>query len=274
MPERDRSRSPQLGDCSTKLETAKVLTKKLCDTHGIPASHGFSHALRVLEHVNKALEKSERGLSAERCLSVRLAALLHDIDDRKYFPNCPTGEYPNAAKIMRDANVSEELVQDALQMLGYVSCSKNGNSLPHRAVEEPEILWPRWADRLEAAGEIGAVRCWQYNREKGDRPLFTEKTPTPSTEDAIWKLATEERFEAYQRNPESESMLDHYYDKLLRVACPPLAMVKNAYLEDMLQKGAAPLVHVLLVFANAGDAASKEQALMEELKAMEAKVKA
>ena len=36
--------------------------------------------------------------------------------------------------------------------------SANGNSIPEDALHEPELLWPRWADRLEATGEIGIVR--------------------------------------------------------------------------------------------------------------------
>ena len=31
----------------------------------------------------------------------------------------------------------------------------------------PELLWPRWADRLEATGAIGVVRCHQYNAKAG-----------------------------------------------------------------------------------------------------------
>lgn len=43
---------------------------------------------------------------------------------------------------------------DVVTFLG----SANGNSIPEDALHEPELLWPRWADRLEATGEIGIVR--------------------------------------------------------------------------------------------------------------------
>lgn len=43
-------------------------------------------------------------------------------------------------------------------MLWRFPGSANGNSIPEDALHEPELLWPRWADRLEATGEIGIVR--------------------------------------------------------------------------------------------------------------------
>jgi hypothetical protein len=46
------------------------------------------------------------------------------------------------------------------EMISYVSASANGNRVPERAESEPYLLWPRWCDRLEAIGPIGAVRCY------------------------------------------------------------------------------------------------------------------
>eukprot|EP00967_Tisochrysis_lutea_P124630 scaffold208515_cov30-Tisochrysis_lutea.AAC.2 len=103
------------------------------------------------------------------------------------------------------------------QMIQLVSCSRNGNSAPPEAIAAPELLWPRWADRLEATGEVGVVRCYQYNRSI-NAPLSVDSTPRPSTEADVWALATEERFQEYQaRGGSSVSMMDHYYDKLLQV---------------------------------------------------------
>jgi hypothetical protein len=45
-------------------------------------------------------------------------------------------------------------------MISYVSASANGNKIPEIALEFPEFLWPRFCDRLEAIGTIGAVRCY------------------------------------------------------------------------------------------------------------------
>lgn len=259
-------------DCSSSLhqldyvEVACSRLEAFCAQRSIPVSHGFGHAQRVLQHVDRAIAVAEPPLLDSRALSVRLAALLHDADDSKYFPDGPKNQYPNAKRIMQEAGVSEDVSAEALKMIGFVSCSKNGNSVPLEAEHEPEWLWPRWADRLEATGEIGVVRCWQFNRELQDVPLFTEKTPKPQSEIEVWELGTPERFERYQKSGgKSESMLDHYFDKLLQVARPPAKIIQNCYLEDKMASGAAPLVKILLAYGKTGEVP------MEELYAMEAR---
>eukprot|EP00966_Prymnesium_polylepis_P130538 3019628-Prymnesium_polylepis.1 len=83
------------------------------------------------------------------------------------------------------------VIPDALEMISLVSCSANGNSCPPRAAERPELLWPRWADRLEAAGAIGVVRCFQYNAKVG-APMSCAESPRPTTAADAWALATPE----------------------------------------------------------------------------------
>lgn len=244
---------------------ARAGLSALCEKANIPESHGLGHASRVLAHVEQAIAVAEtagdkdvrrREIPAWHALAIRLAALLHDADDRKYFRDCPKGSYPNAEALMRDAlgcgDGDSAVVGKAVRMIGLVSCSANGNAVPLDAEEEPELLWPRWADRLEATGEVGIVRCWQFNREVGE-PLVASGTPRPLDEKEVWALATPERFAEYQRSGgESASMLDHYYDKLLQVARPPVYVVQNKYLEEEMAKGAAPLVHVCLEFGRTG----------------------
>ena len=199
------------------LQAALAGLRRLCISAAIDKSHGTTHAKRVLAHVERALLEANPRLSLPRELSVRLAALLHDADDRKYFPNKPIGRYPNAQRLLHEAGASESVAADTLQMISLVSCSANGNSAPEVAKDEPELLWPRWADRLEATGAIGVVRCYQYNSVMG-APLSVASTPRPTSEDEAWALATPERFESYQSSGGgSASMIDHYFDKLLQV---------------------------------------------------------
>mmetsp|Transcript_53583 Transcript_53583/g.100436 ORF Transcript_53583/g.100436 Transcript_53583/m.100436 type:complete len:258 (-) Transcript_53583:48-821(-) len=231
------------------LQSALDGLKALCTEYRVPESHGVGHAVRVLQHVDKALAVDARALPQGRRLSVRLAALLHDADDRKYFK---TTEACNASNIMKQSGACTEVISHALKMIALVSCSANGNSVPAEAIKEPEWLWPRWADRLEATGDVGVLRCWQYNQEVGT-PMVTPETPRPTSEAEVWASATSERFERYQQSGgKSSSMLDHYYDKLLRVACPPLQVVRNAYLEQEMVARAAPLVQICLAYGRTG----------------------
>ena len=242
----------EAGSADAVLAHAKASLATLCADFGINESHGVKHAESVLNHAEQALASDPR-LAASQVLAVRLAALLHDADDHKYFGKDSAAMLSNAKRIMEDAGAPSESVVDALDMINLVSCSANGNSCPDRAKDAPWLLWPRWSDRLEAAGEVGVARCFMHNLHVGD-PLFTADTPRPTTEDEAFALATEDRFRDYQeRGGSSASMIDHYFDKLLQVARPPAALVRNSYLELAASERAAPLVQVVLDFGRRGE---------------------
>ena len=100
---------------------------------------------------------------------MQLSALLHDADDKKYFQTDKTKA--NVVNIVKSAMKhckgfeQDTILEEVLEMISYVSASDNGNTVPKRSKKNPEFLWPRYSDRLEAIGPIGAVRCWQYNEE-------------------------------------------------------------------------------------------------------------
>ena len=176
---------------------------------------------------------------------------------KKYFPNSPNGTYPNASSILESVgiccnNISHERV---IKVISWVGCSENGNSVPIEIQKSGEYHWliPRWADRLEAVGARGVVRCYQYNQEKG-RPLWSEESPRPLNEDELWsKYATPDKLQAYMdRGGTSTDMISHYYDKLLHIARPPSDIVRNAYLEQMAESSSRELVEVCLRFGKLG----------------------
>lgn len=68
---------------------------------------------------------------------MQLGALLHDADDKKYFPEHKN--YENANKIMdkalKNCELDTDLVKkETLEMISYVSASDNGNKVPERAL--------------------------------------------------------------------------------------------------------------------------------------------
>lgn len=176
--------------------------------------HGIDHAMIVVDHADKALKQMASPLSANRKLAIKLAALLHDADDRKFFST--SEELTNARNILTDLQLPSEMVDVVLKMINLVSCSKNGNS--QDGVEE-WMLYPRFADRLEALGEIGLVRCWVYTHHVG-RPLFTKETLRPTTREELRAAASPDRFANYvtkKGRVGSSSFIDHFYDKLLHI---------------------------------------------------------
>jgi uncharacterized protein len=180
-------------------------------------SHGVDHARAVLQHTKRALEEHPVRLGDEKLALIQLAALLHDADDHKFFPAPPIGQPSNASTILQKCSggqITPEQETAITEMIDWVSCSKHHNDIPQKAIQSPELLFPRWSDRLEALGEIGAIRCLQFAASSGNL-LFVPTTPRPRTEEELETLIDPERFRAYQGG--SASMMDHYYDKLLHL---------------------------------------------------------
>jgi hypothetical protein len=237
------------------LASARAALERLFTKVGMPESHGLGHCLAVLGHMDSALAcptlrpEVLASLAPDRRLALRLAALLHEADDHKYFPAGSS----NARGILAEVGAGQPVADEVEEMISYVSASANGNSVPARAAADPSLLWPRWCDRLEAIGVTGAVRCWQYNEEKGD-PLVLASSPRPASEKELWAAVTPERWAAYQRGGSSASMMDHYYDKLLQIAVFRPEVVRCPALEAEAARRVRPLVEVCLEAGRTGQA--------------------
>jgi uncharacterized protein len=219
----------------------------------IKVSHGISHVLSVHHHAVQAIGSQVPPLTEQQSMEVEVAALLHDVDDTKYFPDHHSIKH-NAKSILHEADVSDESTASILQMIDWVSASQNGNSVPDyiQTSQEYYRLIPRWSDRLEAVGVKGVVRCYQYTKEKGE-VMWSDTSPRAATEAQVWELADPQRFVGYQaRGGQSNDMMAHYYDKLLHVARPPADIVRNDYLETQAAESAVPLVEVCLRFGLTG----------------------
>ena len=246
------------------LKSARTLLEKLFVEAKMPESHGLQHCLTVLGHMDRAIDKAEDSikhlLTHERMICLKLAAFLHEADDHKYFPS--NSKFENARAICQqsisdDEPKKEEMISEIVMMISLVSASVNGNSVPDQARTNPTLLWPRYCDRLESIGVIGAVRCYQYNSEKGD-PLMLDTTPRPKTEEEVWQHVAEERWSKYQSGGgSSASMMDHYYDKLLHVAKLDPEVVRSDYLVSESKQRVKPLVDICIESGVSGEAPVK-----------------
>jgi len=241
------------------MQSAKCLLEALFKRVNMPDSHGLGHCLTVLGHMETAiscpglLPQVRDQLVPRRILALRLAALLHEADDHKYFPE----DSLNAREILREVLAGEaereRVAEEVEEMISYVSASVNGNTVPARAREDPSLLWPRFCDRLEAIGVSGALRCYQYSTELGE-PLVSETMPRPSTEQEVWAAVTESRWTAYQQGGTSASMMDHYYDKLLQIAVFQPEVVRCPSLEEEAGRRVQPLLDICLQAGRTGEA--------------------
>jgi uncharacterized protein len=215
------------------LSFAIEKTKELFEKSGVDAGHGIDHSLIVMNHASNALKQFAH-LSELEKNSVLLAALLHDVDDGKFFDHLG---YENAEKILQQYPLESALT---LKMISLVSCSKNGNTQYNGPIW---ILIPRWADRLEAMGKIGIERCEIYNSHIG-RPKYLPNTERVKNINELEQVATLERFEKYQNGKSSESMIDHFYDKLLHLRiCTSIS-----YIDELMEEKHQEMVQYVLKF--------------------------
>lgn len=209
----------------------------------VDSAHGIDHSVVVLSHVEKALEHCTEPLTEDEKLAVLLAALLHDADDRKFFQGT------NNAENILSKCVEPHVGKLALYMINLVSCSKNGNS--KEGVEYDWMLYPRYADRLEALGEIGIWRCWQYTSHV-KRPVFTETTERAQTREELQKIANADRFRNYvekRGKVGSSSFIDHFYDKLLHISdCG-----ENPYFKNEVEQRIRIMEDFLIDFGQRGE---------------------
>lgn len=221
---------------------AVTIVEQILREAQVDESHGLHHAMQVRAHVLAMIACEEPKLSAQDALAIELAALLHDLDDRKYFPH--NTAYENAHFVLD--KVFPEGKSKAIEMIKLVSTTSNGNSVEGAAY--PWMLYPRFADRLEAIGEVGVERCLTYSQHV-NRPLFTPATQKATSEEELWNIATPERFALYLQKKESDSFIDHFYDKLLHIGTlEALGNPKNPYLVQEAEKRHQYMIDYILNF--------------------------
>ena len=171
------------------LEKAIVYTKKLFENDF--SGHDFDHTHRVFrmaEHL-----AAEEGADL---LTVRLSALLHDVDDRKLSPETSDNK-DNAVSFLRENDISEEKIREIVRIIKEISFVGTDSVTP----ETIEGKCVQDADRLDALGAIGIARTFAYGGSHG-RPLHTP-------EDAPQISMNQEQYEARQ-----SGSLNHFYEKL------------------------------------------------------------
>jgi uncharacterized protein len=225
----------------------------LLQNNNVCPSHGIEHALSVMINARNCINSDNDTITIgikdinrvfklknDEKKSILLAALLHDADDKKFFPN--NNNYENLRSILEGE--SEDLINNVVTMVDLVSSSKNGDRIPEYIKGKEWMLIPRYADRLEAIGLIGIERCFQYGKTTKN-PLFVSTTPRPRNINEIWDYASEERYNKYSGT--SDSMMDHYFDKLLRVTLFP---IRNKFLDYKCNERRQPLIDFVLYFSD------------------------
>ena len=174
---------------------------------GDASGHDFDHTMRVFHMATTIAREENADLE-----TVQLAALLHDVDDRKLSPQ--TYEHKdNAVRFLRDNSVEEDKIRTIVEMNSQISFSA-GNGAPSTL----EGMCVQDADRLDAIGAIGIGRAFAFGSSRGRRIHDPEGKDTTTT-------------------------IQHFYDKLLLLkdrmntaTGKNLANMRHQFMESFLQQ--------------------------------------
>ncbi|WP_435368136.1 HD domain-containing protein [Sporosarcina luteola] len=167
------------------------VTERVIDIYRkFDASHDYDHILRVMKNAEEiALTMPEAELTV-----IKLAVLLHDIDDPKY----KTNGNMSTSELLHFAGADDELAMKVLKTIKSVSF--NGGNEEEIVSIEGAIV--RDADRLDAIGAIGIARTFAFGGARG-RKLYDAD-----------EIARTEMSEDEYRSRNTASVT-HFYEKLL-----------------------------------------------------------
>ena len=171
------------------LDDARIYIGKLFEAE--VSGHDFHHMVRVAATAS-VLAREE---GADEFI-VELAALLHDADDVKLFPETADGLL-HARAFMEKWNLDEETMERVLHIIRQVSFRGTDSEVP----DSIEGMCVQDADRLDAIGAIGTARAFAYGGSHG-RPLYDPEVPP--------MLGMDEK--TYRKR--KSHTLNHFYEKL------------------------------------------------------------
>lgn len=177
---------------------------------GEGSGHDWFHIQRVWKSACH-LSRMEKNCDLE---VVELAALLHDIPDRKLHPDPVEGMHEIKEK-MKAAGCSDSVISHVLDIVDGVSYRGAGVETPMRTIEGRVV---QDADRLDALGAVGIARCFAYGGKRG-RLLYDPARPPELHMDA----------ESY--HTDDGPSLNHFYEKLF--------LLKDRMLTESGKKAAA-----------------------------------
>lgn len=157
------------------------------------SGHDYFHTLRVFNTATRIAE-----CEGADVVTVQIAALLHDVDDRKLSPATYENQ-DNARRFLTSNGVISDTVENICRIIREISFGANDS--PPTTLEG---MCVRDADRLDAIGAIGIARAFAYGGSH-NRLLYH-----PDIEPKLNMTKDE------YRNSQSTTV-NHFYEKLFKL---------------------------------------------------------
>lgn len=229
------------------VDKATTILSEILSKNEIDDGHGLEHAVIVLNHTKKAIECSPSNIDNTLRLELLLSALLHDADDRKFFPE--SKDLDNARIVLNSTIPGyPESINNIVNIINMVSFSKNGNTYFNDKSTSEILLYPCLADRCEAIGKIGFERSYIYSVYR-NRPVFNDNTPRCKTLEELYQVVSNERLAKYLEIKESETTIDHFYDKVFHLT---RIEIHNPYFKEIFETRTVEMENIILYFGRTG----------------------
>lgn len=185
---------------------------------GDSGGHDIWHTMRVHDLAVTICRQEGGDLD-----TVRLAALLHDADDRKLFGD---NGYANALRFMESHGIPGDVRDRVVRIISQVSFRGTDSVTP----DTLEGMIVQDADRMDAMGAIGIARAFAYGGSRGRAIHIPGEGPRLGMDG-----------EAYHGNVGTS--VNHFHEKLLLLrdmmntdAARRMAAVRHDYMEAFLDE--------------------------------------
>ena len=157
---------------------------------GDRSGHDIWHTMRVHDMAVSICREEGGDMDV-----VRLAALLHDADDRKLFGD---NGYANARRFMDSQGIPEDVQDRVIGIISQISFKGTDSVVPDTL--EGRIVQD--ADRMDAIGAIGIARAFAYGGSRGRAMHIPGEEPRMG-------------MDAEQYHANRGTTINHFHEKLL-----------------------------------------------------------